>query len=346
MPIFYSMATCFAAQAKGWACWVGLPINLLLLPLLDTLLWKLRWKPARHLREFACSLQMMAVLCTANWIALLLAFHRVQDGVTVFEFLGLASTAGIMIGSSSLPAAHELVHRRGKADRAVGLAMLLSACYLHFRIEHVYGHHRNVATHDDPGTARAGEGFGAYLGRALFSGVASAWHLEKLKLIRAGSPTLSAKNRMLAYGVTSAAATAAIVYFFGTFAAAFWILQCFIAVHILEAANYAQHFGLSREKAGAQVAPIGAEHSWDCASPLAVLLLFGLPIHAQHHLDVRVSGAHLEPSASAPKMQISFYWMVFGALLPGALERLLKRQPTSENATQQRIAVTTVSKLE
>ena len=175
LPLFYAISTCVAAYTGGWASWIGLPLNLIALPALDTILWKLHWRPSIKLRGRTTSLSAILLLCIANWGALLIVMCRLQSGTTLFEFLGLASTAGIMIGSSSLPAAHELIHRRQRSERTVGLALLLSAAYLHFRIEHVYGHHKKVGTHEDPGTARAGEGFGAYFSRALCSGVLSAW---------------------------------------------------------------------------------------------------------------------------------------------------------------------------
>ncbi|WP_404326865.1 fatty acid desaturase [Aerophototrophica crusticola] len=61
-------------------------------------------------------------------------------------------------GGIGINTAHELVHRRHAWERGLGVALLSLTLYAHFRIEHVHGHHRRVATPDDPATARLGEG--------------------------------------------------------------------------------------------------------------------------------------------------------------------------------------------
>ena len=151
----------------------------------------------------------------------------------------------------------------------------------------------------------------------------TSWDIEIRRLHRIGLKPLSIQNRMLVYAALTVTTFVAVSIAFGPIGASFWVLQSLIAIHILEAANYAQHFGLARGKKGEKITPIKASHSWDCESPIATLLLFGLPIHSQHHLDVRVSGSELTASHSAPHMRVSFYWIVFAALIPGVLNKLL-----------------------
>ena len=59
------------------------------------------------------------------------------------------------------------------------MLLLIVCCYGHFRIEHIYGHHRNVATKEDPATARRGENFYFYFIRCVINSVISSWKIEK-----------------------------------------------------------------------------------------------------------------------------------------------------------------------
>ena len=43
----------------------------------------------------------------------------------------------------------------------------------------MYGHHKHVATKEDPATARRGENFYFYFIRCVISSVISSWNIEK-----------------------------------------------------------------------------------------------------------------------------------------------------------------------
>jgi alkane 1-monooxygenase len=58
------------------------------------------------------------------------------------------------LGASNINVAHELFHKDNLIDKWVGRLALSRNFYMHFTIEHIYGHHRNVATPVDPATAK------------------------------------------------------------------------------------------------------------------------------------------------------------------------------------------------
>ena len=62
---------------------------------------------------------------------------------------------GYMGGVSGL-AGHELIHKREGINKAAGLWTYSKMLYSHFALEHGSGHHRSVATPDDPATASTG----------------------------------------------------------------------------------------------------------------------------------------------------------------------------------------------
>ena len=112
------------------------------------------------------------------YTALIRAWFPVQLGVTAFavytvatrdftfaEWVGMVASIGIM-GGAGINVAHELMHRPKKVDRGLAEAIMSLVSYTHFCVEHVYGHHRRVATKEDPATARLGDTvYGLFLGR-------------------------------------------------------------------------------------------------------------------------------------------------------------------------------------
>ena len=321
MPLIYPLLTGLALQLGGAWWWIGLPFNLLLVPLLD--LWLLRrgWVAPRAWVRLSHWRGVLLLLAVADWTCLLAAIHQAAPGIPAWQFFGLASTVGIMTGSSALPAAHDLIHRRSSAERGLGLVFLASASYMHFRVEHVLGHHRQVGTAADPATARIGESFPAFLGRALLDGFRGAWRIESRRLRRYGAVARVCCNRVAHYVLIEALIYLAIYRYAGAAGIGFMALQSFIGIHLLEAVNYIQHFGVSRA-AREGPAPIGAALSRDSHSPLAGLFLLGLPKHAQHHIDPRIPGERLGVHPDAALIPVSFYWAVFLAILPGAERRL------------------------
>ena len=124
-----------------------------------------------------------------------------NPNITIFAVAALGAAVGMSGGSIGITTAHELIHRQNKFMRGIGVFLLVLCCYGHFRIEHIYGHHRNVATKEDPATARRGENFYFYFIRCVINSVISSWNIEKNILERKNTKTLSLYNRMIHYFV-------------------------------------------------------------------------------------------------------------------------------------------------
>ena len=86
-------------------------------------------------------------------------------------------SVGISNGGVGITVAHELIHRSNRFEQWLGRAILLTTFYMHFAIEHVYGHHKHVATPDDPATAKKGEHFYRFWLRTVPGQYISAWQL-------------------------------------------------------------------------------------------------------------------------------------------------------------------------
>ncbi|HVT36762.1 MAG TPA: alkane 1-monooxygenase [Nevskiaceae bacterium] len=326
MPaLIYPAGLLLALHLGGAGCWLLVPFNLLLVPLADQLLDAVRWQPSPRLLRSCFAPWVYWIYAAAQLGALLAALHAIcLRNLSLLEWMGLVSSTGLMTGTAGITAAHELIHRTSPAQRGLGLALLAMTSYMHFRIEHVYGHHRFAGTARDAASARLGQSFPGFFLRALLHGGRDAWRIERARLARAGRSAWSPRNRLLHYLLLQGAVYAAAAWFGGWMAPLFLLLQSLMAVHLLEAVNYVQHYGLRREAgAGGEPRRMRAADSWDSTSPLAPLLSFNIVRHAQHHLSVRERAHQLPVLAGSPKLPASFFAMVFCALIPPLWHRLM-----------------------
>ncbi len=235
---------------------------------------------------------------------------------------------GINSGYSAIVVAHELVHRSRPHMQWLGRLLLWTVLYDHFAIEHVRGHHARVGTADDPATARFGETAVSFLRRTIPAQFASAWRLEKKRL---GDESMSwrdarmLKNRMLHGLVLEWTVPLAILLTLGAGASVVYVLQAVVAVRLLEAVNYFEHYGLSRTSR--RVRPID---SWDTDSWFTLYTLVGLSRHADHHANASRPYHQLRHFDESPKLPYGYFgtvtWLIFAnrsfrAAMAAELER-------------------------
>ena len=63
-----------------------------------------------------------------------------------YEVIGLTISLGIVLSSNGINVAHELGHRNNTIEKTLSKLLLIPSLYMHFYIEHNFGHHKNVAT--------------------------------------------------------------------------------------------------------------------------------------------------------------------------------------------------------
>ncbi len=271
-------------------------------------------QPAPHwLHALPTWLWVPIQLGMAAWI--LSEIHL--GGVRLDDAAGLGVALGLASGGIGITDAHELIHRRTWWERFLGQVLLVSVSYHHFSIEHVYGHHRRAGTPADSVTARRGESLWQFLPRAIGRSFVSAWRLEAERLARTGRPAWTLRNRVLAGLIAEAALYAAILLYAGWIGVAFFAAQSAVAIFLLEAINYVEHYGLERR----EIAPgvyerYGAAHAWDSPYRLSNWMLFNLPKHASHHLHPgrRHDALDLEPGA--PRLPMGYPLALVLAAIP------------------------------
>jgi alkane 1-monooxygenase len=233
------------------------------------------------------------------------------------ELLGATVSVGATTGAIGMTFAHELIHRRHGYERLFGNILLASVTYPHFAIEHVKGHHRHVGTPRDPATARLGESVYRFVPRSVVGGLISAWQIERLKLWERDTGTWSINNLMLRYAVVELAIYASIGIGLGPVALALFAGQSLVAIAILEAINYIEHYGLLRRKSTSyEYERVKPEHSWDSPNRISNWLLINLPRHSDHHMSAAKRYQSLELLTHAPRLPGGYGAMFLLALVP------------------------------
>ena len=218
----------------------------ILVPIIDIMLPYLN-KKDQELNENL--LHNFSIIIILPCILFLIIFGLVvvsNSSISVFTVAALGAAVGMSGGSIGITTAHELIHRKSYFMRSLGVILLILCLYGHFRIEHVYGHHKNVATKEDPATARKGENFYFYFIRCVINSVISSWKIEKNILYKKNLKTFSLQNRMLHYFSLQFIFLLIAFYIAGINGLIFVFFHSLVSITLLELVNYIQHYGLIR----------------------------------------------------------------------------------------------------
>lgn len=318
----------WATRQGGAWCWLPVLVVYAGVPLADALLRRHPLHPSAD-EVVALDRNVWFRLVTWLWVPvqaglLVWTVDRASGLALGWAWAGLVVSVGTIGGGIGVTYAHELVHRSGRCERALGDVLLALVSYPHFAIEHVHGHHRHVGTPADPATARLGEGFYRFLPRAVFGGVAHAWAIEREQLARRGRGIWHPSNRMLRYAATLAVLAGGVAWGWGARGLAFFVGQGVLAFVLLEAINYVEHYGLvRREIAPGRYEPVSARHSWDSSHRISNWLLINLARHADHHLTASRRYQALATQDRAPELPFGYASMLLLAFVPPIWRRVM-----------------------
>jgi alkane 1-monooxygenase len=239
-----------------------------------------------------------------------------EPGRSPFELMGLVVSYGLACGVLGINVAHELGHRSTKHEQLMSKILLLSSMYMHFFIEHNKGHHKNVATLEDPATSRLGESVYRFYARTIWGSWISAWQIESKRLKKINKPILSFYNEMMIYQWIQGAFLIIIGIFFGMKPLVCFIVGSFIGIILLETVNYIEHYGLLRDKKGDFYSQTQPRHSWNSNHPLGRLLLFELSRHSDHHYMSNRKYQILRHHDESPQMPTGYPGMMLLSLIP------------------------------
>ncbi len=244
--------------------------------------------------------------------------------LAAYEVAGLTLNVGLIVGTIGINVAHELGHRADPAERILAKALLLSGLYMHFIIEHNRGHHRHVATDEDPASARCGESVYAFWLRSVTGGWRNAWRLERERLARAGRSWLSWDNEMIRFQVFQLGYLLAMGLLFGLQSAPFVIAIAVIGFLLLESVNYIEHYGLRRRRQpNGRYEKVGPQHSWNSDHELGRIFLYELTRHSDHHYKATRKYQVLRHFDRSPQLPVGYPGSILVSLAPPVWFRLM-----------------------
>jgi alkane 1-monooxygenase len=234
-----------------------------------------------------------------------------------YDIAGRIWVMGLLCGVFGINVGHELGHRVNIFEQTLAKLLLLTSLYMHFFIEHNKGHHKRVATPEDPSSARYGEWLYAFYFRSVIFSYLSAWHIANDDLRKKGRKSFSIYNEMLQFHFIQLAFLALLFFVFGWLATVYFIAAAVIGFLLLETVNYIEHYGLQRKATGeGKYERAMPAHSWNSDHVIGRLFLFELSRHSDHHYLASRKYQVLRHHDDAPQMPTGYPGMLVLALIP------------------------------
>jgi alkane 1-monooxygenase len=237
--------------------------------------------------------------------------------------IGLALSVGVL-GGVGINTAHEMGHKKDELERWLSKITLAQTCYGHFYIEHNRGHHKDVATPEDPASSRLGENIYRFVLRETPGAWRRAWRSEAVRLARRGQSAWSLHNEVLQPLLVTAALYGTLVAVFGRTMLIFLPLQAAFGWWQLTTANFIEHYGLLRRRAAdGRYERCRPEHSWNANHIATNVILFHLQRHSDHHANPTRRYQSLRNFEGLPELPSGYPAMFALACLPWAWRRVM-----------------------
>jgi alkane 1-monooxygenase len=133
---------------------------------------------------------------------------------------------------------HELIHRPDTLDFMSGVISLCFSSYGHFWIEHLWGHHRNVASPLDPASSDVGDNAWFFVPRCMILSFFEAVGIEAKILRSKGKSPWSLSNRITQAWAFTGLIAYTYYHLYGARAVPFFFAQGFIAAWLVDNTNY------------------------------------------------------------------------------------------------------------
>lgn len=225
--------------------------------------------------------------------------------------------------------------------------LLLTSLYMHFFIEHNKGHHKRVATPEDPSSARYGEWLYLFYFRTIIFSYSSAWTIANKEAKKKGHKAFSWHNEILQFHLIEMALVVLIFFVFGWLTTALFLAAAMHGILLLETVNYIEHYGLQRKKiAEGKYERAMPVHSWNSNHVIGRVMLFELSRHSDHHYLASRKYQVLRHHDNSPQMPTGYPGMMLLASVPPlwfwVMNKRIKSLQQKEKAEQQRSALTTI----
>lgn len=314
--------------------WIGPIVILGIVPIIDLVTGRDTSNPPIDLIEqleqdkyYRWITYLFLPLQYAGFIA---AFYVIATwDLSTVEKIGFAISVGL-IGGIGINTAHELGHKKESYERWLSKVALAQSFYGHFFIEHNRGHHVRVATPQDPASSRVGESFYRFWPRTVLGSFRSSWNLEKNRIGRRNMHPFRISNDNLNAWLMSIVLWSIMIAWLGIEILPYLLIQMFIAITLLEAVNYLEHYGMLRQKVmhgeRERFERVNPSHSWNSDNIATNILLYHLQRHSDHHAQPTRRYQALLSYKESPVLPTGYAGMILLALFPFAWRKVMDRK--------------------
>jgi alkane 1-monooxygenase len=341
-PLLIYVGAMFSFSRHGFLVWLPLIYAWIAIPVAELML-----KPnaknlsvaeeqvARKDKTYDLLLYTIVLL---QYLAIYLFLRSMREpSLSTADSVGRIWVMGLLCGTFGINVGHELGHRTSRGEQFLAKALLLSSLYMHFFIEHNKGHHKRVATKEDPSSARKGEWVYAFYFRSILFSYLGAWKIAARDARKNERRVLSIYNEMIVFQLIQMLFVATIIYFYGWMIAVYFIAAATIGILLLETVNYIEHYGLERKKSGDQVYERAMPaHSWNSDHVIGRLMLFELSRHSDHHYLASRKYQLLRHHDESPQMPTGYPGMMILSLVPPLWMHVMNKRIFESDRTSTR----------
>jgi alkane 1-monooxygenase len=306
----------------GWQIWLPLIFAWVIIPLLELII-----QPrAANLSEAEESIVaddkrydiLLYFIFILQYAAICMFLYGMShDKMTVIDIAGRIWVMGLLCGIFGINVGHELGHRSKPFEQTLAKLLLLTSQYMHFFIEHNKGHHKRVATPDDPSSAHYGEPVYAFYFRTVIFSYIHAWQIANREVGKKQKSVFSLANEMVRFSVFQILFVVTIFLLVGWMVTLYYLAAATIGFILLETVNYIEHYALQRRSLGdgkyERAMPV---HSWNSNHVMGRVMLFELSRHSDHHYLASRKYQLLRHHDDSPQMPTGYPGMMVLSLLP------------------------------
>ena len=309
----------------GYFSFMTVIIGYLIIPIIDGLVHKSTENLEIEVAKKKVLNRYFDVILLINlplvYFVLVLFLSKISSSaLSSFEIVGLVFTTAIVLTTSGINVAHELGHKPERYNKIVAQLLLLPSMYMHFFIEHNRGHHLNVATTEDPATARKGEMFYAFWFRSVIGQWVDSWKLEYKRLKKIDV----LRNQMVHFTVVQLLFLAMIFYAFGPIGVGLFLAAAILSFTQLELVNYIEHYGLQRKRMpNGRYEKVTSVHSWNSNHEVGRIMLYELTRHSDHHYKSAKKFQVLDHHDASPQLPYGYPASMLISLVPPLWFRLM-----------------------
>ena len=341
-PTIIYLLALIAFSFTGWVTFAPLIFAWILLPGLELLLNPATKNMTAAEEDLAKANRwydyMLYIIVPLQYGALIyFLFSMQQNNLLWWEITGRIFTMGLLCGTFGINVGHELGHRVNKAEQRLAKLLLASSLYMHFFIEHNKGHHKHVATPQDPSSARYNEPVYLFYFRTIIFSYLSAWKIANADSLKKHGNIFHFKNEMIQAHFLQLLLLLVIWFFFGTTITLYFLAAAFIGILLLETVNYIEHYGLQRKTTNdGKFERTLPHHSWNSNHVLGRIMLFELSRHSDHHYLASRKYQVLQHHEGAPQLPTGYPGSMILALFPPlwfyVMNRKIKALTTNDSS--------------